>query len=209
MILQALTAIGTFGMALLLFYIEIIKPWRRKPKIKIEFRQEEPYCKEVPLANLQNIPSYWMRIKVENIGKQIAKGVEGRLVEIKDKDGNSISKFVPLILRWASRPYSKIPDIKDVRMDINRGASWFLDVIYIADVTKLKSSEKEKYEIWGQKAHICDIYMGLPTGTLKDIDPGEYYLKIIIYGDNIEPFSKTFRLIWRGKYKDIIFEEAR
>ena len=73
MILQALTAIGTFGMALLLFYIEIIKPWRRKPKIKIEFRQEEPYCKEVPLANLQNIPSYWMRIKVENIGKQIAK----------------------------------------------------------------------------------------------------------------------------------------
>ena len=64
MILQALTAIGTFSMAALLFYIEIIKSWFKKPKIKIEFRQEEPYCKEVPLANLQNIPSYWMRIKV-------------------------------------------------------------------------------------------------------------------------------------------------
>ncbi|RLI75500.1 hypothetical protein DRP05_14675 [Archaeoglobales archaeon] len=206
LILQILTAIGTFSMAVLLFYIEVIKGWLKRPKIRIEFRQEEPYCKEVPLEDLQNIPSYWIRIKVENIGKQIAKGVEGRLVEIKDKNGNSIKEFVPLILRWASRPYSKIPDIQDVRMDINRGASWFLDVIYIADVAKLKSSEKERYKIWGQRTHICDIYMGLPTGTLKDLDPGEYYLTITIYGDNIKPLSKTFRLTWGGKYRDIIFK---
>ena len=202
-LLEALTAFGTTGMALIVFYLQIVKGWIKRPKIRIEFEQEEPYCKEVPLVNLQNIQSYWMRIKVENVGREIAQGVEGRLTEIKDKNKKPIKEFVPLVLRWSSRPYAEIPDIKDVRMDINRGASWFLDVIFIADTRELKSPEREKYKDWGQKAHICDIYAGSPTGTPRDLDPGEYYITITIYGNNIQPFSKTFYLMWTGKYKEI------
>ena len=39
------SALGTISMALIIVYIEIIKPWLQKPEIKIEFENETPFCR--------------------------------------------------------------------------------------------------------------------------------------------------------------------
>lgn len=224
-LIQTLTAIGTLGTALVILWLQIIRPWLYAPELKIDFRQEEPYCKEVPWifkedVNKANFPSkitpisgstygepqilldttddsityetnaYWIRLKVTNEGGSVAKNCEGQLTEVRDKDKNLMRGFVPIILRWSSRP-----DIDPI--DINKEAFWFLDILFI-NQAHAKFEEAEKFS---KHAHICDIYRNVPTGTSKDLEQGEYYLKITIYGDNFKPKSNILFINWKGEWK--------
>ena len=199
LIIAALGSIGTLGTVLILFYIQIIKPWLNEPVINIEFNQKEPYCKEVgwvfkdPQGNTIRTPSYWIRVKVKNEGGSVAKNCEGQLIDILDYwTEESVEKFVPLILRWSSRPATG-------PIDINRESSWFLDVIFInRDNKDVRSTFGTTFS---KKAHINDIFREHPTGTLKDLKAGRYYLKIMIYGDNFRPQIKKIYMNWSGKWK--------
>jgi len=267
---QTIVAFGTLGMALAILWLQIIKPWWKKPKIKMEFEQEEPYCKNViglfkedigeDLTSNDNsnesenaaldrettthsgdmitwdnippsggallssvvspqvvisehetqhskrileIPGYWIRVKIKNKGMSIARNCEGRLVEISRVENGGekrIKKFVPLILRWASRPYI-------TPIDINRKSSWFLDIVFIN-----KEDERMKEE-FSNYVHICDIFRPVPTGTMKDLEPGEYYLKVTVYGENFNPKTEKFYMNWFGNWNEkgensIIFERV-
>lgn len=223
LLIQTLVAIGTLGMALVILWLQIIKPWLNEPEIEIEFEQEEPCCKDVPWIFQDDIdkvefptkifspsgstsgepnicadingkvtyetPAYWIRVKVTNNGKSVAENCEGQLIELRNNEKQLMKKFVPLILRWSSRP-----DI--VPIDINRGASWFLDIIFINEEIKNMQSTEE----FSKYAHICDIYRGQHTGTIRELEAGEYYLKIAIYGDNFNPKTREFHMKWGGKW---------
>jgi len=195
----ALGSLGTLGTVLIIFFIQIIKPWLNEPLIIIDFAQKEPFCKEVNWLFLKDqqgnnltTPSYWIRVKVRNEGDSIAENCEGQLIEVSDDRGNIIEKYVPLILSWASRP-------KQAPIDISKGASWFLDVIF---VNKDNSNVRNIFgTTFSKKVHICDIFRGNPTGTFQDFKAGKYYFKIMIYGDNFKPTTKKLYVNWDGKWK--------
>ena len=100
-----LTAIGTVSaVVLVLFKDWFIKIYRR-PKLITEFSNSEPYCR---YASENNIKKYWMRLRIKNIGRSIAKGCEVKLVRIiNPKTQKEAVDFDPVTLHWVGHPRSK------------------------------------------------------------------------------------------------------
>lgn len=191
-IVQVAIGIGTVGMTILIFYLEI---WR-KPRFLIEFEQREPFCRKADLrANKEwNIvfPVYWIRIRVKNDGTKAAKNCEGKLVEITQiREGKEFpfQPFDPVLLHWVG-----YPDIRPI--DINRKEYEYLDVIYTVE----SGEAPYQKEMEGKAILNTDAS---ERGIKKSLPVGEYVLTITIYGENVEPLSKRYHLIWNGKWDEI------
>lgn len=96
-----LVAGGTISMVVLIAYIEIIRRRWGKPKVIIEFDNKAPFCRCATPEGTEESRDY-VRIKVTNAGKSVAKRVRGKLVGVNT--GNKIIDefFDPLFLHWTS-----------------------------------------------------------------------------------------------------------
>ncbi|MCG2825411.1 MAG: hypothetical protein L6265_02320 [Thermoplasmatales archaeon] len=181
-----------------------------RPIISIEFDQKEPFCRVAELGNT-GIKSYWFRIRVKNNGKTVAKSCIGKLMEIKDKDNIILTTFDPSALRWVA--FKEIEELainerkyngwlrKIGTLDINRGEYEYLDIVY--------SREKNDGMGWGDKGgndtnlHIC-ITDRTPRGIKAYLERiGTYSLKITIYVENADPYTREFRLEWSGEWDKV------
>lgn len=211
-------ALGTISMALAIVYIEIIKPWLQKPKTKVEFKDELLFYLDV-VSNGHN--HYHIRLKVINEGKSTAKRVRGKLIDIKDKKGNILKRFDPVFLHWSSmeilekravinlkeKPrlctYYEQPNYLDP-LDLSPKEYDYLEIIYTGEEL---SSEKE-----GKKEGLVMICTSqTPRGTAKNFwmnqTQNTYFLTIVISGENIDPVTEKYKLIWNGeKYNKIKME---
>jgi len=129
-IVESIVAIATVFAVIVALALAL--GWFQKPKLEIEFRQAEPYCRKWPATSdiwAGQIWRYWIRIKVTNKGKGVAKKCKGKLVDIKKiKDDGSLEQFQPfdpVILRWIDYPENIYGSI-----DLNREEPSFLNVIY-------------------------------------------------------------------------------
>jgi len=191
-IVQFLVAIGTLGAVIVALFPEMLK----KPKLKIEFQQTEPYCRKTTLVSSPTqILAYWIRIAVKNEGKKVAKNCEGKLVEIteiRDEKNIPFQPFDPAILRWAS-----YPDFTDLRpVDINREEYEYLNVVYTVE-----PGESETQKNAEGQAFICTDTRR--RGMVGSLPVGRYALTLTIYGENADPVSKKFALLWNGKWDEI------
>ena len=116
-----LAAIGTIVMTFIITLIEVIKPWIQKPEIKIEFKNDPPFCRDCLIEVNVKTPApgykgpafgYFIRLKIRNIGGSLAKNLRGKLVKVINRDGEIDTDFDPLFLHWVS-----IPRIKRVELD--------------------------------------------------------------------------------------------
>lgn len=213
-IANALVAFGTIGMVLAIVYIEIIKPWLQKPEIKIQFKNETPFCLDViPSLSGNKYHNYHIRIKVINKGKAIAKKVRGKLIMVKDKQGNLLERFDPVFIHWSSmeiqqkvapyinekqelklKKYYEQPNYLDP-IDLSSGEYDHLEIVYT-------SNKKEKKN----EVKICTS--SIRRGTAKEFRMNQtqniYFLTIVISGENIEPATEEYKLVWDGKKYDEI-----
>jgi len=170
----------------------------QKPKLEIEFRQEEPYCRKWPATSdmwAGQIWRYWIRIKVTNKGKGVAKKCKGKLVDIKKvKDDGSLEQFQPfdpVILRWIDYPENKYGPI-----DLNREEPTYLNIIYT-----MKPGESEIQKERAKLAWICGDIEG--KGIEGKLPIGKYILTLVIYGENADPRQKQYELTWEGEWDKI------
>ncbi len=187
-----IAGIGTLALALMTFYIEIIRPWWNKPKFSVDFDNKKPYCRETTLVQKQvqppdkHIPAYWLRLKVTNSGSRLARRCIGKLVKVTGASGKKPLDYDPCVLHWVGTSGDEIPLSS---IDLNPKDYEYLDILYTRqDIPK--------------KAFICKDL--LPRGVYSWFEPGRYSLEITIYGDNIEPETRKYRLTWGATdYKDI------
>lgn len=211
-------ALGTISMALAIVYIEMIKPWLQKPKIKVEFKDELLFYLGV-VSNGHN--HYHIRLKVINEGKSTAKRVRGKLIDIKDKKGNILKRFDPVFLHWSSmeilekravinlkeKPrlctYYEQPNYLDP-LGLSPKEYDYLEIIYTGE--ELSSEKEGKKE---GRVMICTSQT--PRGTAKNFRMNQtqntYFLTIVISGENIDPVTEKYKLVWNGeKYNKIKME---
>ena len=130
-IVQLFVAIGTLGAVVVALFLGLFQ----KPKLKIEFEQREPYCRKTRFflgAYEASFLRYWIRIKVTNEGRKVAKRCEGKLVDIqaiKNEETIPFQPFDPAILRWASYPVET--DLRPT--NINKGEYDYLNVVYTVE----------------------------------------------------------------------------
>ncbi len=191
---SALSSIGTLSLAFLVVY----KDFLQRPEIDIVFEQIEPYCRTAQ-ANVyspgQTNPvlrdGYWIRVKVINKGKKVAKNCEGRLVEIEYGDGSLFQPFDPVVLHWVGRQ-----DFN--RININSLDYEYLDVIYTLD---------------GSDEAIINCAESQQNGPLpsRGIDtrlpPSPYIIKISVSSENAKPNSKKYLLDCNGTWNEIRMSE--
>lgn len=202
---SVLAGIGTIGVALMIAYIEILKPWMQKPEIEIEFENKLPFCRDLLITDEEK-NEYFIRLRIKNTGGSAAKNLRGKLVEVIDKDGKPHKDFDPLFLHWVPMTLMNGLDIYARYLDpidLNAEEWEYLDVFH----TFQKGVDYAKTDLLEQKedlVHIgttpedrgCNINFRM-SAELKAF-------KITIYGENIEPVTETYKLVWDGKNYDEI-----
>lgn len=199
---QWFVGIGTFALALATVWVTLIKPWMSKPRLSVEFHNRLPYCRESTLVPkefftvddyvAQQVSAYWIRLKIVNSGNSLARRCIGKLAKVMNESGDEFPDHDPVQLHWHNTSWEDFP-LRPV--DLNPGEHEYLDVLHTrADCPT--------------KALICrDLE---PRGLPTYFKPGKYKLQITIYGDNVEPKSKIYYLIWGASdFKDISLEEKK
>jgi len=191
-----LAGIGTLALAFVTAWVTWIKPWLDKPKFSVEFDNCEPYCRPALVSSKepytidghppQLVNAYWLRLKVKNSGNLVAKRCIGKLVKVMDGSGKELPSYDPMQLHWVGTSGEDVP-LRPI--DLNRGEHEFLDIIY----TRADCPDK---------AFICTDTV--VRGISKYFSPGQYRIQITIYGDNVDPESRGYDLIWGAShFKDI------
>ena len=221
-------ALGTISMALAIVYIEIIKPWLQKPKIKIEFKNDPPFCRDCLIeVNVKTpTPAYkgpafghFIRLKIRNIGGSLAKNLKGKLVKVIDRDGEINTDFDPLFLHWVSIPRIKRVELDPFEkwldpIDLNVGEWEYLDVFNTLEKLEKKEDSNENSPKKEEKGFFKGlVYIGTKeearvSRNKFNISEGLKAFKITIYGDNIEPVTETYRLDWDGKNNKIKMDKV-
>jgi len=185
---------GIIGAVLTLVGREVIS-WWRKPRFTIEFENNEPFCRKDP-PNQGQI--YWLRLKVTNSGKSVAKRCMGRLVQFIDGEGKPVEDHDPVQLHWVGTPWREGPELFTL-IDLQQRRSEFLDVL----LTKPDSPPKP-----------C-LFMGYHQSVGLRTDPlpsNVQRIRIAVYGDNVDPCPKEYSISWEGKdpkYTDIRLKEEQ
>ena len=185
-----LVAIGTISMVMVIVCIEIIKPWLKKPKVMMEFDNKAPFCRAVMVERTGQL-AYCIRVRVRNTGKTVARRLRGKLVEVANKNGTLNKDFDPLFLHWTT-----IETVE--RLSYKRFANYL-------DPIDLKSGEFDYLDVFsagaGEKGLVRIATSPYPRGCRKEfrMSEGIETFKITIYGDNIDPVSKTYKLVTGGK----------
>ncbi|HEX5480722.1 MAG TPA: hypothetical protein VFY79_13480 [Dehalococcoidia bacterium] len=108
-------AIATFIVALvaLLASLRVFEALGR-PSIRITFEQREPWCREATIRD--GTRALWVRVGVENTGRDTAHGCIGRMTSLKT-GGVLRADVDPLQLRWAGTPRALGFHAVDLRRD--------------------------------------------------------------------------------------------
>lgn len=146
---------------------------RDRPLLSLSFRPGQPWVRRVGDDGTDIL---WVRVAVENMGKNPAKGCIGRLLGLTT-DGQPRSDIDPVQLRWAGVPRSRSFDPIDLRL----GQREYLNVVY--------RSPGRDWQI--------------DTFRDPDFDPGfethlragrVHELKVALFADNAETEAVVLRL---------------
>jgi hypothetical protein len=181
-------------------YVLFIRPRRARPRFKIELGTGAPFFRETLSIKFQSTdpnvttPTYWVRVRIGNAGKSAARGCLGQLREIMDSEGKPMEDFDPTRLHWVTTDWSKAPFDK---VDLGRGDYEYLDLL-------ATQANDDKAYICGDQFEWAGY---TPRGIKRFFEPGEYVLRLVIYGDNVEPVTKYLSLAWLGMAIENIFVE--
>jgi len=193
-----LVAIGTVGMTLMLVYLEIFKFWIRKPEIKIEFKDKDPYCRyEKEKEEGKGPGPYWCHFVVVNNGGRQADDCEAVLEKIWDpkKGEKDRSKWperkswIPVNLKWSTEKFFRRKYYKTIYPG---GRRYFCDIGRVNKKTDGKPDNDENFAFELSGTFISqDIFL----------KPGSYEIQISVYSKNAAKVTKKFRIDWCGGWK--------
>jgi hypothetical protein len=160
-----ITAIGTLLAVIAAVILSVapqIATYLTRPIFKVDFKNEEPYCRTT-------MEGYWIRLRVVNSGKSVAKNCEGKMVRIIDASTKQERKdFDPIVLRWVGSTIDK-------PIDINRNEDEYLDII------QTNALFEKQFLI--RAAGVEKDPMGINLHPPRR----DYFLHVELYGANVEP----------------------
>lgn len=160
-----------------------------KSKFALEFKNEEPFCRHNQTLvghrgslKAGAVPTYWVRLRVRNVGHSVALGCEGKLVRITDATTKEDRKdFDPVVLHWVGTTHNPI--------DMNKSEYEYLDVVYT------------RYDIPNNFYLSCEEEEN--RGINLTPERKDYILQMVLYGKNVEPLQKSYYLKNHKEYDKI------
>lgn len=183
----------------------VIQKWVKslfwKPKLEISIRVEPPDCDKYPLINRENHTpegyGYHFRFRIYNSGNYPMQDVEVMATELHVKnltgEYEKNRSFVPLNLEWSY--YGNI-----VMPLIQASLSKHCD---FGSIIKTETARKKGYGVSEscQVVFLLSTRIKLTTGTFLLV-PGEYKLKIVVAGTNVQPVEKIYEVVAEDRWTD-------
>ena len=203
-------AVATFCAVLLALFRDVILDWWRRPKLVATCTKEIPCTVKMPSRSWPgrfsnrvawNGDRYFVRIRVENIGKTRAEKVQVSLTELAkrglDEKFEDISTILPLNLKWSNSP----PEGAVIILDgISSKMSAFCDVISLwnpANPNLRKPAGTAENVTIGQ----LELEV-LPPNDTDLLLPGLYRLTVRIAAANFEPIDGITEFEHKGAWTD-------
>lgn len=190
---QIAIAIGTLGaiaVALFATFWPNISRWLNRPVLKFQFDNKEPFCRKIPnildptTGKVTQLNSYYVRLRVRNIGKSIARNCKGKLIVVAHKDlGTLRQDFDPVILRWVGNYNSTGV------LDINSKEYEYLDLF----------STNEQSD----RFHIAAIDYGIPRGITMDPQRDDYFILVSVYAENADSIEEVYKITNETDYDGV------
>ena len=185
-----LAGFGTLALALATVWVQIIKPWWNRPKFSVEFENRVPYCRVARIRGTKSY-GYYVRIKVINSGRSVARRCIGKVTQIMDNAGKELLDHDPVALPWVGTDINEVPFRP---IDLNNKEYEYLNIVYKTD------KNPQLAMIWKDQ---------IPRGTSSELSKGEYILQVTIYGNNVKPLTQRYKLnCGDSDYKDINMEST-
>jgi len=185
----AISALATTAMVIISFIV-FIRPTFKRPKFSIDYDGGLPFCRQTTSTDFNNsdlwVDTYWVRLRVRNTGKSIAKHCLGKIIKIMDANGQENNNFDIMHLHWVGTGWHEAPF---QTLDLNRGESAYLDIL------AAQSNNRDIYPTGDQFPWAIEYER---RQILDRLPPGKYILSISVYGDDVNPETKYVSLIWGG-----------
>ena len=195
MVMAVVSLIIASLVAIAVIYREFIHDLVFRPSLEVTFSLKEPISRETSVAWPPEAPlpsqwkaAFWPRLRVKNEGKSVARRCEGILAEVTNPNGEPDKRYDPLTLRWAIAPIERGLQPIDIARE------------RIVDLNTFTTIEGEQNAMFA-------TYQD-PRGVPLYLEPGDYWLRIVIYGDNFKPVQRGYAVHWDGKdYKRVDMRE--
>ena len=162
---------------------EIVTWWKR-PRFEVDFTDKPIFLRERTDSGWE---SYWLRARVTNAGRSVAKGCNGRITKFMDDAGKLIDRD-PLTLHWIKTPWEHEPYRA---VDLRGGEERYLDILV------QKEKDPSRVFLFTPPLRDIDGLQEVPTCTCR--------IEIVIYGENAEPCPMKYQIMTGGhliKWKD-------
>jgi len=183
-----ISAVATLIMVIISFTL-LIRPILRRPKFSIEYGIGVPFYIEASSSSFKApesaVRTYWVRLRVKNTGKSVAKRCLGKLVKVMDEDGKEKSEYDPMPLHWVITSWKAVPF---QTIDLNRDESEYLNVFAAQSNNPVLYLAGDQFP-WAEYEQ---------RAILNSLPYGKYILGITVYGDDVKPETKYLSLIWHG-----------
>ena len=199
-----LVAIGTLATAVVAgtaAFLPIIRKRYNRPILVVEFENEKPFCRATDFIpkkqadeTIKWIRAYWIRIRIRNKGKSVARKCEGRLERIVDaSSGRDRIDFDPVVLHWVGSTHNPI--------DINKKEYEYLDILWTQE------DHPEKFYIY---EFDVDVHNPRSNRGIELAPPRiDCTLHITLYGDNVAPVTKIFNFKANPQFDSVQLTEQR
>ena len=154
----------------------------RQPRLDITFDHAESFCREAPLCDGRQ--SYWVRVKVQNRGKDPARACVGKLSKVYT-GGRFRDDRDPLQLRWCG-----VPDHRGFEpIHLARTQHEFLNVFSIVQGVRHLRIETDP-----------DYAPGFPKFLEEE---SEHRVEISVFADNAAPETITLTVAYNGDFAQL------
>lgn len=177
-----------------------IKSWFRKPKLNISIKVAPPDCHKTSFyrsdVDRKVCDTYYFRFRVENSGNFYAENVEAMVTEVYKKKYDQyerMTSFLPLNLVWSHYRQMTMPKIQPKLFK-------HLDFGYIL---KPELGYLERFSITERPSVIFELDIAVRPNTGSHILlPGDYKVKIIFAGNNVNPIEKIYKVVIKDAWDD-------
>jgi hypothetical protein len=187
-----ITAAATMSAVIVALFVAFLPSFRRrynKPKLKVDFKNEEPFCRNAILINdAAQIKHYWVRVRISNVGRSVARNCRGKLIRIRDANTMEERKdFDPAILRWVTGQGKPI--------DLPYKDREYLNILFTRQNDPLHL--------------VIDAEDKEPRAINLFPERKDYILDMIFYADNVESITESFYFKNSKDYNKIELSEYK
>lgn len=177
-----------------------MKSWFKKPKLNISIKVASPDCHKTSFyrsgVDRKVCDTYYFRFRIENSGNSYAENVEAMVTDVyKKRDGQyeKVTSFLPLNLVWSHYLQLTMPKIQPKLFK-------HLD---FGHILKQEPAYLERFNISEEPNVIFELDVAVRPNTGSHILlPGDYKVKIVFAGNNVDPVEKTYHLIINDVWDD-------